>query len=178
MEGVIGFTTMFAGNFAPKSWSFCQGQTITIASNTALFSILGTTYGGNGTTTFMLPNLQGRKVVGAGSGPGLSTYSLGQVGGSETVTLAANQMPAHVHPIQVTATSNGTDEAGAGSEPEGAWYAANGTGYSGTSNARMAPYNATVSMSQVGSDTPYEILQPYMGMNYIICQYGVFPSRS
>lgn len=178
MEGVIGFTTMFAGNFAPKSWAFCQGQTINIASNTALFSILGTTYGGNGTTTFMLPNLQGRKVVGAGTGPGLSTYALGQAGGSETVTLTANQMPAHIHSIQVTATTKGTDETGTASEPEGAWYAANGSGYSGASNARMAPYNANVTMSTVGSDTPYEILQPYMGMNYIICQYGVFPARN
>lgn len=178
MEGVIGFTTMFAGNFAPKSWAFCQGQTINIASNTALFSILGTTYGGNGTTTFMLPNLQGRKVVGVGTGPGLSPYALGQAGGSETVTLTANQMPAHVHPIQITATTKGTDDVGTLSEPEGAWYAGNGTGYSGSGNAHMAPYTANVTMSTVGSDAPYEILQPYMGINYIICQYGVFPSRN
>lgn len=177
MEGVIGFTTMFAGNFAPKAWSFCLGQTIQIASNTALFSILGTTYGGNGTTTFMLPNLQGRKVVGVGTGPGLSTYALGQAGGSETVTLTANQMPAHVHPIQVTATPKGFDEAGSGSEPESSVFAGSGSGYSQSANARMAPYNTNVTMSTVGSDTPYEILQPYMGMNYIICAYGVFPSR-
>lgn len=178
MEGVIGFTTMFAGNFAPKSWAFCQGQTIQIASNTALFSILGTTYGGNGTTTFMLPNLQGRKVVGIGTGPGLSPYALGQTGGSETITLTANQMPAHVHSIQLTATPKGFDESGSGSEPENSVFAGSGSGYSGSSNARMAPYNANVAMTTVGSDTPYEILQPYMGMNYIICQYGVFPARN
>lgn len=177
MEGVIGFTTMFAGNFAPKSWAFCQGQTINIASNTALFSILGTTYGGNGTTTFMLPNLQGRKVVGVGSGPGLSSYALGQAGGSETVTLTASQMPAHVHQMQLTATTKSSEDGGNESAPAGSWYAGNGTGYSETSNARMMPYNANVNMSSVGSDTPYEILQPYLSLNYIICQYGVFPSR-
>lgn len=178
MEGVIGFTTMFAGNFAPKSWSFCQGQTINIASNTALFSILGTTYGGNGTTTFMLPNLQGRKVVGVGTGPGLSTYALGQAGGSEMVTLTTNQMPAHVHPIQLTATPKGFLEASTGSEPNGSFFTGNGDGYSASHNAHIAPYNVNVTMSTVGSDTPYEILQPYMGMNYIICVYGVFPARN
>ena len=87
MEGVIGYETGFAGNFAPKNWSFCQGQIVNIASNTALFSILGTVYGGNGTTTFGLPDLRGRAVVGVGQGPGLSTYSLGQVGGVENTTL-------------------------------------------------------------------------------------------
>ncbi len=178
MEGVIGYTTMFAGTFAPRNWSLCQGQTISIASNTALFSILGTTYGGNGTTTFMLPNLQGRKIVGAGNGPGLSPYTLGQNGGSENVTLTLNQMPAHIHPLQITATTKGTDEIGTNSEPEGAWYAGNGAGYSGTSNAKMQAYNVNITMSTVGAGTPYEILQPYLGMNYIICQFGVFPARS
>lgn len=178
MEGVIGYTTMFAGTFAPKSWAFCAGQTIQIASNTALFSILGTTYGGNGTTTFMLPNLQGRKVVGAGSGPGLSTYALGQTGGSESVTLTGNQMPAHLHTLQVTATVKTFEDAGNEDSPTGCWYAISGAGYAASTNAHMKPYNVAVTMGQVGTDAPYEILQPYMGMNYIICQFGVFPSRN
>lgn len=178
MEGVIGFTTMFAGNFAPKGWAFCAGQTINIASNTALFSILGTIYGGNGTTTFMLPDLRGRKIVGAGSGPGLSTYSIGQKGGSETVALTSNQMPAHNHALMITATPKGYDDTGAESSPDSAWFAANGSGYSGSGGVQMKPYQANVTMSTVGSDTPYEILQPYMTLNYIICQYGVFPARN
>src|SRR5688500_3214635 len=103
MEGVIGYTTMFAGNFEPKNWAFCQGQIMSIASNTALFSILGTVYGGNGTTTFGLPDLRGRRVIGAGQGNGLSPYSLGETGGSANATLTQAQMPAHVHPISVVA---------------------------------------------------------------------------
>src|SRR4051812_29571089 len=109
MEGVIGYTTLFAGNFAPKNWAFCAGQIINIASNTALFSILGTTYGGNGTTTFALPDLRGRTIVGQGTGPGLSSYVLGQAGGTENDTLDISQMPAHVHPVAVVAANPATD---------------------------------------------------------------------
>ena len=169
---------MFAGNFAPKSWSFCAGQTINISSNTALFSIIGTTYGGNGTTTFMLPDLRGRKITGAGSGPGLSTYPIGQKSGSETVTLATNQMPAHVHSMQITSNPKGYDDTGSESSPESGWFAANGSGYSGATNSQMKSYAASVTMTTTGSDTPYEILQPYMTLNYIICVYGVFPARN
>ena len=178
MEGVIGYTTMFAGNFAPKNWAFCQGQIINIAQNTALFSILGTVYGGNGTTTFGLPNLIGRQVVGQGTGPGLSTYKLGQVGGSETVTLSPRQMPAHVHPIQITATPQGFDDTGTTSSPNGV-YAINGsTGYSGAPNVNMASYSGTVEMTTSGSDVPYGIMPAYMALNYVICMYGVFPARN
>src|SRR5262245_2640068 len=104
MEGVMGYTTLFAGNFAPKNWAFCQGQLLSIATNTALFSILGTTYGGNGTTNFGLPDLRGRAVVGAGTGPGLSSYSLGEQGGSENGFMGATQLPIHAHPLQGTIT--------------------------------------------------------------------------
>lgn len=178
MEGVIGFTTMFAGNFAPKNWAFCQGQVIAIASNTALFSILGTSYGGNGTTTFGLPDLRGRYVVGAGSGPGLSPYRLGQMGGSETVTLNLQQMPAHVHQLGVTVTQSCLDDGGNALSPENAIFAANGSGYSSASNAQMMGYQATLQMTYAGSDSPYEILPAYMAVNYIICAYGVFPARN
>jgi microcystin-dependent protein len=178
MEGVIGFTTMFAGNFAPKNWATCQGQIINIASNTALFSILGTVYGGNGTTTFGLPDLQGRYVVGAGNGLGLSPYALGQKGGSETVTLSTLQMPAHVHSVQITASQPCLDDTGNTSSPEGAIFAANGAGYSAAPTASMRPYAGTMQMTTVGSDTPYEILPAYMAINYIICMYGVFPARN
>lgn len=178
MEGVIGYVTMFAGNFAPKNWAFCQGQTIPISSNTALFSILGTVYGGDGRTTFKLPDTQGRHVVGAGNGPGLSPYQLGQFGGSETVTLTTLQMPAHMHAMQITATPLGYDDSGSSSSPEGAVFAANGNGYSATANAQMTPYQVNVQMTTTGSDAPYEILPAYLALNYVICMYGVFPARN
>lgn len=177
MEGVIGYVTMFAGNFAPKSWAFCKGQTIQISSNTALFSILGTTYGGNGTTTFALPDCQGRRVVGAGSNPGLSTYSLGQKGGVESIALTAGQMPAHAHSLVITSTPKSYGDAGALESPENAMYALNGSGYAATGGTSMKGYTAQVQMSNIGSDSSFEILSPYMGLNYIICQYGVFPAR-
>lgn len=177
MEGVIGYVTMFAGNFAPKSWAFCQGQIINIASNTALFSILGTTYGGNGTTTFALPDCRGRRVVGAGNGPGLTPYALGQKGGQETLTLNVNQMPAHAHAMMITATPKSYGDAGAEESPEGAMYALNGSGYAPIGGTPMKGYTTLVQMSNTGADYPFEILSPYMGLNYIICQYGVFPAR-
>ena len=96
-EAFIGEIRMFAGNFPPRGWQFCQGQLLSIAQNTALFSILGTTYGGNGQTTFALPDLRGRYPMQPGQGPGLSPRTLGEQGGSETVTLISNQMPAHTH---------------------------------------------------------------------------------
>lgn len=178
MEGVIGFTTLFAGNFAPKSWAYCQGQVLPIAQNTALFSILGTTYGGNGQTTFALPNLSGRRVVGTGHGPGLSNYTLGQAAGSETVTLSINQMPAHVHAEQVVAHPFSFDDTGDTSSPEGSIFAANGSGYSGAANVQMKPATLNISMSDVGGNTAYNIVQPFLGLNYIICMYGVFPARN
>lgn len=178
MEGVIGYTTLFAGNFAPKNWATCQGQIINIASNTALFSILGTTYGGNGTTTFGLPNLSGRRVVGAGNGPGLSPYVLGQVGGTENITLNLNQMPAHIHPEQIITHSSSYDDTGSVSNPENAIYAANGSGYSGSSNVQMKPFNVSIQMTNTGSGIPYSIVPSYLGLEYIICMYGVYPARN
>ena len=179
MEGVIGYTTLFAGNFAPKNWAYCQGQIINIASNTALFSILGTTYGGNGTTTFGLPNLSGRRVVGVGNGPGLSPYALGQVGGSESVTLTMNQMPAHLHPLQVTSMPKSFDNTGNASTPGGGIFAGNGSGYASvpTANSGLKPYNVTVQITNAGNNNPYSILPPFLGLNYVICMYGVFPAR-
>jgi microcystin-dependent protein len=181
MEGVIGYVTMFAGNFAPKSWAFCNGQTINIASNTALFSILGTTYGGNGTTTFQLPNTQGRTVVGVGSGPGLSTYSLGQAAGTNSVTINTQQMPAHMHPVSVSAhnpSQMGT-EADV-SAANGSVYARDVTNlpYDPNPSANGGTFSATLTMSNQGSNLPLNIERPMLGMNYIICQYGVFPARN
>jgi microcystin-dependent protein len=181
MEGVIGYTTLFAGNFAPKNWAFCAGQIINIASNTALFSILGTTYGGNGTTTFALPDLRGRTVVGQGTGPGLSSYVLGQVGGTENTTINMSQMPAHVHPVAVVAANPATDETANASTASGNVYARDINSllpYAGGPFASMGNLTGTIQMAPSGNGQALSILRPLLGLNYIICQFGVYPARN
>lgn len=180
MEGVIGYVTMFAGNFAPKSWAFCKGQTINISSNTALFSILGTTYGGNGTTTFQLPNTQGRTVVGAGTGPGLSTYNIGQTAGTYSQTLTTAQMPAHVHPVVVTAHNPSSDDDATLSTASGNVFGrdTNTSPYDSNPAANGGTFPAQLTMSNMGNNSPLTVMRPMLGLNYIICQYGVYPSRN
>ena len=180
MEGVIGFTTLFAGNFAPQAWAFCAGQTINIASNTALFSIVGTTYGGNGTTTFMLPNLRGRTVIGVGQGPGLSSYSLGQIGGAELLTLTAQQMPAHAHPIPYTITQNSSSGATTAVPTNNTYGNDNsgGTPYAAPANVALKPFAGNIVMNNAGSGFPLATMNPFLGLNYIICQFGVYPARN
>ncbi len=196
MEGTIGEIRMFAGNFAPRTWAFCQGQIMSIASNTALFSILGTTYGGNGQTTFALPDFRGRVAVGAGTGPGLSNIQLGQIGGTETVTLLTTQIPAHTHTATAgtggtgTATLNAVTANGNTQSPSGNYLAASRTASvasyiaSGTTAAMNA---GSITLSNItagaptigitGSSQPHSNMQPYLGMNYVICLLGIFPSR-
>jgi microcystin-dependent protein len=180
MEGTIGEIRMFAGNFAPRTWAFCQNQTLAIAQNTALFSILGTTYGGNGQTTFALPDFRGRVAVGTGTGPGLPNMQLGQLGGSTSVTLTVNNLPAHTHTI--TGTINDTannDNSGLGADPTGRRLGAAGNLFtSGTGDqVNMAPSVFNLTASVTGGSQPVSIMPPYLGMNYIICLFGIFPSR-
>jgi len=180
MEGIIGFVTLFGGNFAPRSWAICQGQTINIATNTALFSILGTTYGGNGTTTFKLPDLQGRVAIGQGQGPGLSNYAQGQVGGVESFTLTSAQMPAHTHPVSYNITQNSSTGATT-AVPTGKTYGndnGGGTPYAAPANVPLKPFPGNMTMANAGSSLPVQIINPYLALNYIICQFGVFPSRN
>lgn len=171
MEPFIGEITMFAGNFAPRGWAFCNGQLLPIAQNQALFSILGTTYGGDGRTTFALPDLRGRVPVHAGQGPGLSTYPLGSSGGSETVTLTNAQMPNHNHDIIAFGKAGNTNDpidavmANIGSSP--AIYSKRA--------GRIAKMKPT---GKSGGGQPFEIRQPYRTIHYIIALQGVFPSRS
>jgi microcystin-dependent protein len=178
MEGIIGYTTIFAGNFAPRSWAFCQGQIIPIASNTALFSILGTTYGGNGTTTFALPDLRGRTVVGAGQGPGTNNYSLGQPNGLETNTITLAQMPAHVHPVQVVITPVASNDKGSTSPIGGAY--GNGTEllYNPSGDSTFKAYPAALTMQNIGNSQAFSTLHPVLGLNYVICLQGIYPSRN
>lgn len=180
MEGTIGEIRMFGGTFAPKNWSYCNGSTIAIASNTALFSILGTTYGGNGTTTFQLPNLQSRVAIGVGQGPGLSNYALGQSGGSENFALTVNTMANHAHMITGTVVLPALNGQPEETSPVNGFPANNQVdnyGGSGTINMANANVRLQTGMSS-GAGLPFSTVQPVLGMNYIICMYGVFPSRS
>lgn len=175
MEGTIGEIRMFAGNFAPRNWAFCQGQLLSIAQNTALFSILGTTYGGNGQTTFGLPDLRGRVPVGAGQGPGLPNVDLGEVSGEPTHTLLITEIPAHNHTVTAPAATTSTTDTPSASVAVGP--ASLGAGVSknfGTANASLA----LPTIGIAGGSQPHNNMQPYLGMNYIICMFGIFPSRN
>lgn len=172
MEPYIGEIRLFAGNFAPKDWAFCDGRLLSISSNTALFAILGTKYGGDGKTNFALPNLQGAVPLHHGQGPGLTNYNIGQTGGSETVTLTVSQLPFHTHVPQAIASATTTD-------PEGAVWAntpgRNGTPiYAVTPNVQMNPD----AISSTGNNQPHNNRQPYLGLNYIISLRGEFPPRT
>jgi len=167
MEGMIGEIRLFAGNFAPRAWALCDGQLLSIASNTALFSILGTTYGGDGRSTFGLPDLRGRAPIHAGHGPGLSDHRLGAKGGQEQVTLTVNQLPNHNHPLTVSGDPPSTKHPTEG-------FAAVGEYYDRTGNA-VGPAN---SIGKTGGNQPVSVVQPFLALNYIICLQGIFPSRS
>lgn len=183
MEGTMAEIRMFAGNFAPKNWAVCQAQILTIASNTALFSLLGTNYGGNGQTTFGLPDFRGRIPVGLGQGPGLTYYVLGGLAGSETNTIGNVNFPAHSHPFSGTVTmpataADGTVDTAIGNYPA----KLTGTNMYATTNNGSAMGNMQLALvaSPAGqaSPTPVNNIQPVMGMNYIICMAGVYPSRN
>lgn len=181
MEGVLAVVTNFAADFAPKNWAYCNGQTLAIAQNQALFSLLGTTYGGNGVTTFALPNLQSRTQVGTGQGGGLSNYTLGEINGAEAVTLTTNQMPAHVHNGNIT-VKLGADNTGADStSPEFGYPSTYTNGYATSATAGVymqAPAVVSSTVGIAGSNMPFQVLSPYIALNYIICMYGLFPSRN
>jgi microcystin-dependent protein len=178
MDGVIGFTTLFAGSFAPRNWALCNGALIQIRQNTALFSIIGTVFGGDGVTTFGLPDLRGRMVIGTGQTPGLSVYTLGQSGGIETTTLNQQQMASHSHPTSVTITPAAATNASSPSPVSGVY--ANGTEqlYNSTADTFMQSYQALLTMGLTGNSVPFSIVNPVLGLNYIICLSGTFPSRN
>jgi len=169
----IGQITLFAGNFAPRNWALCNGQLLSIAQNTALFSILGTTYGGDGRTTFGLPDLRGRVPIHPGQGPGLSSYQLGQQAGTENVTLLTNQLPAHSH--AVNAVANGGNQA----SPVGNLPAIESTGTSmDYSNATATGQMSPGMIASAGGNQPVPVVQPYQCINFIIALQGIFPSRN
>ena len=170
MEPFIGMIVMFGGNFAPRGWALCDGQLLDINSNSALFSILGTTYGGDGRTTFGLPELRGRVPIHAGTGPGLSSRRLGEKSGSENVTLTEPQLPPNSHRIGVTDEDGNTNEA-------------NGNVLANTVNNNYytgdpAAGKTLGGVSPTGGGNPVSIVQPFQCVNYIIALVGVFPSRN
>lgn len=167
---------IFAGNFAPTGWALCDGQLMPISQNTALFSLLGTTYGGNGVSTFALPNLQGAAPLGAGQGPGLSLRDLGETGGEQTVTLLATEMPAHAHTVMaVDGAGDTTSVAGmAWAKAQVGRQATNLYSARGTSPPTMNPF----AMSIAGGGLPHNNMPPYLTLTFIIALQGVFPSRS
>ena len=168
-EAFVGEIRMFAGNFAPRGWAFCNGQLMAISQNTALFSLLGTQYGGNGQSTFGLPNLQGRVPVGQGQGPGLSDRTMGESFGSETVTLTAAQMPLHGHAEQAS-TNNASTAAG----PSGVLAKAGVSLY----GAKPTIDKAAAAVTAAGGNQPHNNLAPYLALNFIIAVQGIFPARS
>lgn len=165
---------IFAGNFAPTGWALCQGQLLPISQNTALFSLLGTFYGGNGQSTFGLPDLQGKGPINQGSGPGLSQRFLGEEGGSETVTLIQTEIPAHNHILR--GTTNAADQ----TDPSTRMWAASSVGrtppplYSTTQNSTMSPQALPVT----GGSLPHNNMHPYLVLNFIIALQGIFPARN
>ena len=186
MEGTVAEIRMFGGNFAPRNWAYCDGQLLAISSNTALFSLLGTTFGGDGRTTFALPDMRGRTAVHPGTGPGLSTYRLGQRSGSETNILNITQMPAHNHQaaLDVNAAVQVNNGDGEDPQPNGNFLARSTGGDSyidnGGAGQSLAGVSATgsVTIGMTGANSPVNNMQPYLCVNYIICMFGVFPSRS
>ena len=180
-NGYIGEIRLFAANFAPKNWAFCKGQLLSISTNTALFSLLGTYYGGNGTTNFALPNLQGRALVGTGSGSGLSIYSIGQTAGSATTTLLSSNLPPHNHAsLSGTITMPVTSLAGNTNVPTGHYFANDGTQKYDVQNdgVGMQPFTVNPSVNAAGSGTAINNMMPFLAMNYIICITGTYPTRN
>ena len=188
----MGTILAWAPNFAPQYFQFCKGQTLSISQYSALFAILGTTYGGNGVSTFQLPNLSGRVPVGAGQSGGTSNYVLGQIGGTESVTLTINQLPAHTHvaslsSVTVMASSlDATDHypSTTANVIAGPYDTSNLIPYAGFNSGpadtalNVGGGGGAVTVNPTGSGTAVSLLQPYLAINYIICIQGLFPPRN
>jgi microcystin-dependent protein len=167
----IGEIRMFAGNFAPSGWMFCDGSTLPISENETLFILIGTTYGGDGETTFNLPDLRGRVPIHMGTGSSGTTYQIGESGGVESVTLTTNQIPQHTHALQATTTT--------GTQPNpGGNVLANSQGpqpyIQESPDGNLNPQ----ALSPAGGSQPHDNLQPYLGINFIISLFGTYPSQT
>ncbi len=182
MDPLLAMIFAFGSNFAPQGFLFCSGQLLAISSNTAVFSLLGTTYQGNGTTNFALPDLRGRAPIGQGQGPGLSNYVLGQASGAESVSISISNLPQHTHALNVNSGAATT-----GGAPGTTTYLSRGPSTGSGPNATVeniytttAP-NTTLAPTAVGltgSNIPLPILSPYLAISYIIAMNGIFPTRN
>jgi microcystin-dependent protein len=169
-EPFLGEVQIFAGNFAPTGWAFCDGQILPISQNTALFSLLGTTYGGNGVSTFALPDLRGRVPIQPGQGPGLSLRSLGEQGGIEGAMLGTGEMPAHTHTLGAS-SANGTSDAAAGRVAARSPAAI--PQYAAASDADLS----AAAIGSAGGGQAHNNMQPYLGLSFIIALQGIYPPR-
>jgi microcystin-dependent protein len=172
MSPYVGEIRMFAGNFAPNGWMFCEGQTLPISENEVLFQLIGTTYGGDGEETFNLPNLASRVPIHMGTGPDGTTYQLGEMAGTEQETLTVQQIPSHTHPLTVS-TNVAQD-----TQPAGKVLGQTGGGaliyMEDTNDTPLAPS----SVGPAGGSQPHENTQPFLCINFIISLFGVFPSQT
>ena len=198
MEAYLSMIAMYGCNFAPRGWMMCSGQILSIAQNTALFSLLGTTFGGNGQTTFALPDLRGRVPMHWGQGPGLTPRNIGDMSGTESTTMTSNQMPTHTHGATATSTSTSTSvlnaETAAGTvrNPQGNMLAtapASATIFAAPDPAANRPMGSdsvitttntttTVTVGQTGGGQPIPLIQPFLAVTFCICTEGLFPSRN
>jgi microcystin-dependent protein len=170
-EPYVGEIRMFAGNFAPAGWMFCEGQTLPISENDVLFTLIGTTYGGDGESTFNLPNLASRVPLHMGTGPDGTTYQIGEMAGTEQETLTVQQIPNHTHPYTVTnAVAQATNPTGSvvGQSTQATLY------IDDVPNAAMSP----LAIGPAGGSQPHENTQPFLCINFIISLFGVFPSQT
>lgn len=179
----MGQIIIFGGNFAIRNYAFCNGQVILISQNPALFSLLGTTYGGNGSTNFNLPDLRGRVPVHFGQGSGLTNRTLGQVGGTENHTLSATEMPVHNHTTSATTTLSGSSSAANSGAPGGNVPAGTGRNniyQTGAPNVSLdaAAAATSVTVNNAGSGAAHNNMQPYLALNFLIALYGIYPPRS
>jgi microcystin-dependent protein len=190
-EPYLGIICIAPYNFAPNGFLFTNGQILSISSNTALFSLLGTTFGGDGMSNFALPDTRGRVIVGAGFGPGLTGHNVGDTGGSESVTLTQNQMPAHTHSAttsmsglsavlkgnSATGNADGPEGNSLAAKPRGAQYGTSAPNVIMASGSVVLSGNATTSIGIAGGSQPIAIMPPYLVLNYIIAMNGIYPSR-
>lgn len=173
MDYTLATVMLFGGNFEMRGWAYCDGRLMSIAEYSAVFALIGTIYGGDGQTTFALPDLRGRVPVGTGSGPGRSSYDEGQRGGSEQTTIMVSQLPSHTHAVNVPTSGSGptTDE------PDGAILATLGSNFYASEGSKNGTYGG-VKVSLTGSNQPTPIVAPYLALNYLFCLEGIFPSRN
>jgi microcystin-dependent protein len=172
MDPFVAEIRIFPFNFAPKGWAFCDGQILPLSQNTALFSLLGTTYGGDGKSNFALPNMQGNAPMHPGQGPGLSLHDLGETGGSETVSLLESEMPAHSHAFKAVNTD------GISQSPEDQLMAGGVGGIAQYATPGALTQLSGNAIAPAGGDQPHNNMQPYLTLNFCIALQGVYPPRT